>query len=240
MKRTTAFALGAPRWFVWTSVLLAGVGGWTAPAALADEFSKTVHFSLRMFSTGTLFIDTRTGDLQIEGWDEPRVEIDAEKVVRSSSEAAARLLYDVVQIGLEGRDKEIHVTTRYPSRRLWRPFRGESKYSVNFRIKMPYDANLAVKCVNGDVRVFGISGHEQLKVNYGDVEINVPDVYQLQQLDAHAWLGYVQSDLEGMDRDSAGLRQALAFWNPHGKQAIRVRVRMGGVWVYSDYGYGWE
>src|ERR1051326_1787094 len=101
MKRTTAFALGAPRWFVWTSVLLAGVGGWTAPAALADEFSKTVHFSVRMFSTGTLFINPRTGDLQIEGWDEPRVEIDAEKVVRSSSEAAARLLYDVVQIGLE-------------------------------------------------------------------------------------------------------------------------------------------
>lgn len=201
----------------------------------ADEFSRTAHYSVRMFSTGTLFIETRTGDLHIEGWDEPRLEVEAEKVVRAASEAKAQPLYEVVKIGLEGQDKKIRLSTRYPARRLWRPFRGESKYSVNFRIRMPYDANLSIKCVNGDVRVFGITGHEQLQVNYGDVEIDVPDVYQLGLLDAHAWLGYVQSDLAGMDRDSAGFRQGIAFWNPNGKQAIKVRVRMGGVWVYSDY-----
>jgi len=237
MKKKKDCAFTGRTSLLWTSAVAVALFGWTAPRLLADEFSKTAHLSVRMFSTGTLFIDTRTGDLQIEGWDEPRLEIEAEKVVRSGSEASARPLYDVVQIGLEGKDKEIHLSTRYPSRRLWRPFRGESKYSVNFRIKMPYDANLSIKCVNGDVRVFGITGHEELKVNYGDVEINVPDVYRLQLLDAHAWLGYVQSDLQGMDRDSAGFRQGLAFWNPHGKQAITIRVRMGGVWVYSDYNY---
>ena len=211
-----------------------------AACAHADEFSKTVRYSVRMFSNGTLFIDTRTGDLHVEGWDAPRLEIEAEKVVRAGSKAKADPLYDVVGIALEGRDKEIHLSTRYPRRRLWRPFRGESKYSVNFRIKMPYDANLSIKCVNGDVRVFGITGREQLQVNYGDVEVNIPDAYQLRELDAHAWLGYVQSDLQGMDHDSAGVRQGLAFWNPQGKQAIRVRVRMGGVWVYSDYsGVDW-
>jgi hypothetical protein len=241
MKRTTESTFAARISFPVLRILLLALVGGIAGGARADEFSRTLHYSVRMFSTGTLFIDTRTGDLHVEGWDEPRLEIEAEKVVRTGSEAKAKPLYDMVKITLQGQDKEVHLSTRYPARRLWRPFRGESKYSVNFRIKMPYDANLSVKCVDGDVRVFGITGEERLKVNYGDVEINIPDAYSLRQLDAHAWLGYVQSDLQGMDQDSAGLRQGLAFWNPHGRQAISVRVRMGGVWVYSDYtGVDWS
>ena len=41
----------------------------------ADEFSKTVHYSTRMFSFGTLTIDTRMGDIHVESWDQPRLEI---------------------------------------------------------------------------------------------------------------------------------------------------------------------
>ncbi len=205
-----------------------------APALWAEEFTQTSQYSARLFSYGTLTIDTRVGDLRIEGWDEPRVEIEAEKLVRANSEAKAALLYDLIKIQFEGSDKEVRLRTLYPARRLWRPFRGESKLSVNFRIKMPYDGNLTLKCVDGDVRVFGIVGREQLRVNYGDVEINVPDAYRLRSLDAHAWLGYVQSDLHGLGEDSAGLRQKLSFWNSRGNQDITVRVRMGGVWVYSN------
>ncbi len=206
----------------------------SAPALWAEEFTQTSQYSARLFSYGTLTIDTRVGDLRIEGWDDPRVEIEAEKLVRAHSKAKAVPLYNLIQIQFEGSDKEVRLRTLYPARRLWRPFRGESKLSVNFRIKMPYDANLTLKCVDGDVRIFGIVGNEQLRVNYGDVEINVPDVYRLRSLDAHAWLGYVQSDLRGLGEDSAGLRQKLSFWNSRGDQDITVRVRMGGVWVYSD------
>jgi hypothetical protein len=199
--------------------------------ARADEFTKTSQYSARLFSFGTLIVDARMGDLRIEGWDEPRVEVEAEKTVRTGSEAKASRLYDLIQVQLEGKDKEVRLRTLYPPRRLWRPFRNESKLSVNFHIMMPYDANLRLKCVDGDVRVIGVVGREELHVNYGDVEVNVPDVYRLRSLSAHAWLGYVQSDLHGMDQDGAGLRQKLSFWNSLGDQDILVRVRMGGVWV---------
>lgn len=203
-------------------------------AAHADEFRKTSQHSARLFSFGTLVVDTRIGDLRIEGWDEPRVEVQAEKTVRAGSEAKASQLYDSIQVQLEGQDKEVRLRTLYPPRRLWRPFRDETKLSVNFRIKMPYDANLRLKCVDGDVRIIGIVGREELHVNYGDVEVNVPDVYRLRSLNAHAWLGYVQSDLHGgLDQDGAGLRQGVSFWNSSGDQDILVRVRMGGVWVFG-------
>ncbi len=203
-------------------------------AARADEFSKVSHYSVRMFSYGLLTIDARMGDIQIEGWDNPRLEIEAEKVVQAGSEAKAKPLYERLKISLQGQDKNVLLRTIYPPRRLWRPFRGESKLSVNFRIHMPYDANLRLKCVDGDVRVRGLVGHQMIRVNYGDVEVDVPDVYGLRSLQARSFLGYVQSDLHAGESDSAGFLRTLSFWNQHGAQDISIRVRMGGVYIYRQ------
>jgi hypothetical protein len=203
------------------------------PAPLrADEFSKNSHHSARMFSYGTLTIDTRMGNIQVDGWDEPRLEIDAEKVVEAGNEKKAEPLYDQVQVVLTGQDKQVLLRTLYPARRLWRPFRDESKLSVNFRIHMPFDANITLKCVDGDVRISGLVGKQEISVNYGDVEINVPSVYRLRSLSARSILGYVQSDLHG--ENSAGWGRKIMFWNSQGDQDIKVRVRMGGVYVYSS------
>lgn len=200
----------------------------------ADEFSQVSHQSARLFSFGTLVINSRVGDLHIDGWDEPRVEVEVEKVVRARSEAKAKPLYGQIKVRLEGRDQEVRLTTIYPSRKLWRPFRNESNLTVNFRIRMPFDSNLKLKCVDGDVTIAGIVGHEELRVNYGDVEIDVPHLYDLRSLTAHAWLGYVQSDLQGLSSDSAGLGQRISFWNAQGRQNIDVKVRMGGVFIYRE------
>ena len=95
---------------------------------------------------------------------------------------------------------------------------------------MPFDANLVLKCVDGDVRVNGLVGMQEIRVNYGDVEITVPSIYRLRSLNARSVLGYAQSDLHG--EDSAGFGQKIVFWNSGGDQDILVRVRMGGVYVY--------
>jgi hypothetical protein len=200
--------------------------------ARADEFSRVSHHSVRMFSFGVLTIDTRMGDIRIEGWDEPRLEIEAEKVVQAKSAEKAKSLYDLLKIELQGKDKQVLLRTIYPPRRLWRPFRGESHLSVNFHIHMPYDANLKLKCVDGDVRVKGLTGQQQIRVNYGDVEVDVPSVYRLRLLNARSWLGYVESDLHG--EENAGFGPRVFYRNPSGEQEIYVRVRMGGVFVYSQ------
>lgn len=199
----------------------------------ADDFRKVEHYSTRMFSFGTLTINTRIGDVEVEGWDNPKVTVEAEKLVTAGSEKKAERLYQRVQVKLVGRDHNIHLSTVYPSRRPWRPFRGESRLTVNLTIQMPYDANLRIKCVDGDVTVSGITGTVNLLDNYGDVEIDVPNVYRLRLLDAHAWLGYVQSDLHGMTRDDEGFGRTVNFSNPNGTQIILVKVRMGGVWIYG-------
>ena len=200
----------------------------------ADEFHRVKRYSVRMFSYGTLTLTTRTGDLDIEGWDNPRLSVEAEKVVESGSAKKAEELYGLIGVHLTGRDHNIALTTTYPKRRLWRPFHDESKLSVNFTVRMPYDANLRLKCVDGDVTVSGITGKEVLEVNYGDVEVDVPHVYALRLLDAHSWLGYVQSDLHGESQDATGFSKSVSFMNLEGEQVIVVRVRMGGVFIYGE------
>ncbi len=199
-------------------------------SARADEFSQVYRYSVRMFSYGLLTIDTRVGDIHIEGWDEPRLEIEAEKVVCAKSEKAAKPLYERLQIQLEGEDKHVVLRTLYPPRRLWRPFRGESKLFVNYRIRIPFDANLNLKCVDGDVAIRGVAGAQQVRINYGNVEISVPEVHRLRSLSARSFLGYVQSNLHG--EESAGFVRTLSFWNPQGDQDISVRVRLGGIYIY--------
>ncbi|MDE3179903.1 MAG: hypothetical protein KGM47_09635 [Acidobacteriota bacterium] len=224
MRRVTPRLIATALCFLFFSV----------PFLRADDFSRVERYSVRMFSYGTLTIDTRVGDLNIEGWDNPQLSIKAEKAVIAGSRKKAQKLYDRVQVRIEGRDHDIRLSTLYPKRRPWRPFRGESKLSVNFTIHMPYDANLRLKCVDGDVTVSGIAGQINLNDNYGDVEVDVPRVYRLRTLNAHSWLGYVQSDLHGIPQDNAGFGRTLDFRNPLGSQVIVVRVHMGGVWVYGE------
>ncbi len=223
------------RWGRWRSVLaLLALCASVALPARADEFSRVTKYSLGL-KHGTLILDTRVGDIRIEGWDKPTLAIDAEKVVRAASEKKAERMYDRIRIRIDKdeEDRGYYIKTLYPSRRPWRPFRGESRLSVNFHVRMPAAANLTLKVVNGDVSVRGVSGKVDLLVNYGDVEVVVPSVWDLRSLVAKAWLGYVQSDLTGLSQDSSGWGRRIVFTNPQGQQEINVRVRMGGVFVYD-------
>jgi hypothetical protein len=224
----------ASGWKQVQGLLMASLAGLLclAPPLRADEFSQVSHYCVRLFSYGTFSMDVRTGDIQITGWDDPHVQIEAEKVVVAGSRREAATQYRRVQILLDGQDEKVHLHTLYPPRRLWRPFRGESKLSVNFRIRMPYDANLLLKCVDGDVRVRGVTGQETLLVNYGDVEIDIPSVNRLRSVSAKTWLGNVQSDLHR--ENSTGFQQKVLFWNPSGTQDIQLKVHMGGIYIFSS------
>ena len=197
----------------------------------ADEFSRTFHYRVRLFSKGTLTMETRTGDIYISGWDDPHVEIEAEKVVEARSKEKAEHQYKRVQILLNGQDEMIRLRTLYPSRRPWRPFKAESSLSVNFHIHMPYDANLVLKCVDGDVKVQGVIGQEKIMVNYGQVEIDIPSPERLRSVRAKTWLGNVQSNLHG--ENDAGFSKKVLFWNPYGTQDIQLKVHMGGIYIFS-------
>lgn len=215
-----------------TSYFLFVLSAFVSPTVTwAGEYSQVTHYKAALFWRGTLYVETRIGDVKVEGWDKPDVEIEAEKVVQAGSEARAQRLFDQIKIQLTENGEEVFLRTLYPPRRPWRLFRGATKLSANLRIRMPYEAKLTLKCVDGDVRVRGIVGNQRIRVSYGDVEVSIPSVDRLHSLDARSFLGYVQSDLHG--ENSAGWGRRVSFFNTDGQQDIHVRVRLGGVYVYG-------
>lgn len=209
-----------------------------APSLHADQFTKTLHYRVRLFTGGTFTMKVRTGDIYIKGWDDPHVEIEADKVIYARSKKQAAKRYKRIRIELQGQDKVVHLRTIYPPRRPWRPFRGESHLTVNFHIHMPYDCNLVLKSVDGDVRVQGVIGQERIMVNYGDVEVDIPSLYHLKSVHAKTWIGNVQSNLNGV-QDSAGFNRKVLYWNPNGVQNIWLKVHMGGIYIFRGQGAGY-
>jgi hypothetical protein len=200
-------------------------------AARADEFTQTSHYSAQIFPRGKVLIDTRVGDVLVEGWDKPRVEIEAEKVVRAGSEKKAAQRFKRIRIELKTNDEEVQLKTIFPPRRPWRLFRGATKLSVNYRLRVPAQASVVLKCTDGDVRIRGINGRQEIRVGYGNVEVNLPSLWRLRSLNASTFLGYVQSNIHG--EEGAGFGRRVEFWNPQGEQEVTVRVRFGGVYVYG-------
>ncbi len=204
--------------------------GLSSVTARADEYSQLSHYSAILAPRGLFVLDTRIGDIKIEGWNDSRVEIEAEKVVRAGSEAKAARLFEQIKIEVREEDEGLSLRTIYPPRRPWRLFRGATKLSANFRIRMPNRANLRLKCVDGDVTIRGMRGHQHVRVSYGVVEVTVPSFDRLRSVNATTFLGNVQSELRG--ENSAGFGRRVSFWNPAGEQNIAVRVRLGGVYIY--------
>jgi hypothetical protein len=63
------------------------------------------------------------------------------------------------------------------------------------------------------------------------VEVTVPSLDRLRSLEARTFLGYVQSDIHG--EEGAGFGRKVSFRNAEGAQDIKVRVRLGGIYVYQ-------
>src|SRR6266478_3407062 len=69
------------------------------------------------FASGTaLRLENSTGELMIEGWDRPEVEI---TTIKSSQDAAQEL--DQVRIAVERRGDELVIATSYPKHRTFPP-----------------------------------------------------------------------------------------------------------------------
>jgi len=186
----------------------------------------TTHDTLD-FTGGIIHIDTQYGQVNVEAWDEPRVEV----TVSRTSFTHDKQYLERIQVKTEKTDDGIRIATTFPGRNWFaRTFHGLGDFNLDYRIKAPAGAKLDIRQHVGDVVVDGIAGDIDASVRSGDIVVEVPNPGQC-IVDAKVKVGDVYADAPGKLRQSRWIGQKFASDAGTARQHLHLRVDVGGISV---------
>jgi hypothetical protein len=185
-------------------------------------------------SGGTLRLKNSIGELTIEGWDQPGLEITTIKSskvgVEGPERAKAVKLLDNVKIVTERKGDEVTVSTSFPKHsKIARPFLGMTDFDLEYRIKVPRNAKLTVEHTQGDVHIDDVSGEIHATADRGLITVHVPDGQHA--IDAKTKIGAVNSDFLGDEKSKKWLGHTFLAGAPADAQKIFLRANYGDIIV---------
>jgi hypothetical protein len=168
------------------------------PLSLNAQIAKTERFD---FPTGgVLHLVNTTGEVTIEGWDRPDVEITTIKsthVYATKEQNTAAL--DAIRITSAQSGNELVVTTDFPRYDVFPPplpFRGAAHFDLEYRIKAPRSAGAIVDHEAGEVHIEDLAGDIRVKVLKGMITLRLPED-NTYAIDAKVDSGNIYSDFPG-------------------------------------------
>jgi hypothetical protein len=186
---------------------LAVIFGMSCLVLADDEFRQKVRLArtehVDLPAGGTVRLKNSTGELTIEAWDQPGVEITTIKSTKAEyasaqREKASRDL-DRVQIAVERQGDELVITTDFPRHRGFppsSPLGGATNFGLEYHIKVPRDARVVVDHDVGEVHVDGVTGDIHATALQGSITLHLLEGSQY-AIDAKSDFGSVTSDFPG-------------------------------------------
>lgn len=166
------------------------------------EITKTEHVDLP--PGGAISLKNSTGELTIEGWDQPGVEITTIKSTKlayptagAGREKASHML-DQVKVSAARQGDEVVITTDFPrhDRFLPRPSVGARDFDLEYRIKVPREAKITVDHDSGEIHFDDVAGDINATVIQGTITLRLAQTARY-AIDAKSKVGEVISDLPG-------------------------------------------
>ena len=232
-----------------SAALLAGVLGVMAPLR-AEEFKQVQVASTERtnFAPGGLIrLDNSYGDVTVEGWDRPEVEITVIKSMPfdyapKRPELAAQHL-ELVGVAVERRsDTELAIGTNLPSRKKRYagilPAKTKGGVMLEYLIHVPRDSRLAIHHGSGSVTVSDVTGDIEARVGRGDIMLWLARgsfSQGLYSIDAKVKLGRVSSELDGATVSQYLIGEHFTRLNPPSPaHRLTLRVGFGGVTILGN------
>jgi hypothetical protein len=174
---------------------------------------------------GTIRVDGSYGNLNVEGWERPEVEITFVKStqkyyeLKQREKAAARL--DSVTVSIDRRSNtELAIST---NRR--------AGVSVGYEIRAPRDSRIEIRHGTGQVIVENVTGDIHATAHRGDILLMLPDTGTY-TIDAKTKVGVVTSDFVG-DLHRRPYLLGERFASPSASHRVYLRVGLGGIAIKS-------
>jgi hypothetical protein len=185
---------------------------------------------------GTIRVEHSYGDLRVEAWDRPEVEITVTKSLLRFGQLQAqdsRRLEDIHMAAERKSPTELTISTTLASRHgdwappLPRTTTGGVK--AEYEIHVPRDSKLVIHHGTGSVFVNGVAGDLEVSCGRGDILLWLPP--GAYSIDAKTKFGVVSSEMEGasLNRYLVGQRFTRAA-SPPGRQ-LHLRMGFGGITI---------
>jgi hypothetical protein len=153
---------------------------------------------------GVVHLKNSTGELRIEGWDQPSVEVTAIKSTKLAYPAAgaerdkASHMLDEVKVSVARDGNDVVIGTVYPRHRrfLPRPSVGDRDFNLEYVVKVPRDAKLIVDHDAGEIHFDDVGGDIHATMNQGTITLRLPTA-GIYSIDAGSRIGEVTSDFRG-------------------------------------------
>ena len=158
---------------------------------------------------GTLRMDHAIGEVTIEGWDQPEIEITTVKPPQ-------------VRIDTGRKGDEVVVSTHT---------KRQGTAGVEYRIHLPRNARLTIEHGGrGQVNILDIAGEMQIRSTQGVILLNLPEGRQY-SIDAKSTIGGIVSDFNGEVKFLPPVGHELIAEGPAGAQRLHLRDRYGDILI---------
>jgi hypothetical protein len=187
------------------------------------EVTKTERVSFA--PGGTIRVEGSYGNLNVEGWERPEVEITFVKSTQKYyglahwEKAAASL--ESVRISVERRsDTELAIFTSK-----------SGGVSLDYEIRVPRDSRIEIRHGTGQVIVANVKGDIHATGHRGDILLMLPDTGAY-AIDAKTKVGVVTSDFAG-DLHRRPYLLGERFASPPALHRVYLRMGFGGITIKS-------
>jgi hypothetical protein len=203
----------------------------TSPQPVQTAHTDTVDFA----PGGTIRLNNASGNVSIEGWDQPKIEITVVKSMGYDSEPSqqANGRLESVKVATERKsDTEFSIsTTRARTHNRFTHAVGIGRdASVEYRIRVPRNSHLIVSHADGYVSVTGVTGNIEADNRRGDIVLMLPGLAGY-SIDARSKIGVVTSDLPGATRRKHLTGEEFIAGDAAQKQKLLLRMGFGGITI---------
>jgi hypothetical protein len=180
---------------------------------------------MNLAAGGTIRIDHSWGDLSIEGWDQPEMEITVIKSMPydyklKQPHEATEHLNGVQVVTKRISDDEVMISTA----------KTKGDVMIEYRIHAPRDSKLVIHHGAGSVSVSDMAGDIEASGSRGDIMLMVPRQFTY-AVDAQTKLGTIVSEFDGDSRKHHLVGRSFTRSNASASRIMRLRMGYGGITI---------
>jgi hypothetical protein len=226
------------------AVVLFGLGGLgtTVPLHGEQEFKQTQVTSTERVSFapgGTIHVNHSYGDLNVDGWDRPEVEVTVTKSLNRFGESKIQdqdksRLASIQVTTAQGSPTELTISTMLASRHSkWSPplpSTTTAGVGLEYAIHVPHDSKLVIHHGIGSVSVAQVTGDVEATCGRGDILLWLLPGGSY-AIDAKVKFGHVSSVLEGSALNQYLIGQRFRRADSPSSHRLHLRMGFGGITI---------